>query len=619
RGYQNTIELPGGNNVVPLRSDTIRDTEHVGDDKLYEKNTDESWDIIVNLALYDHEGSDDPRDFAKPNEKNTKNDEVVDTNVIGLSELNAIEPNIMKELVDEINAEQVRNVRGPEEELRYNDSLLATRLGKMDHENYNSLPIGPMYNTVIKKKKTKKEVIGGNFVIPCNIGGLKQTDALVNKGSNINDMPISTYNRLTSKKPLVTDIRLSLASHSYIYPIGIVKDVLTKVASYVYPMDFVILDIKEDKKKPFILGTPFLTTAKAEIRFDKGIITLKSGKSKINFFKILVSPWRFKEETKTDIDPVPLANIVSRLILEWEVRIKLHQKREVKFNQWRGKVFNDEWSAPVNKGYEEVIEFGDSYEAPQEDPGTGSASESSAKKKGRTVAVTTEDMQKRRNDVKARTTLLFALPDEHQLRFNKYKTAPELWGAILKTFGGNEATKKTKKTQLKQQFGNFKVEGSETLEQTFNRLQAIVSHLEFLDVEIKQDDLNQKFLTSLAPEWLMWSASISSRWVILLGSAGHPGAKTGVEKKSTNKRNRANLDTMSLDDLYNRLKVYEPEVQKKSESNSQNMAFISSAKNSSGKGEVNTASIPTANTQVSPASANVVAIDKDDIEEMDIK
>nr|GEU46474.1 ribonuclease H-like domain-containing protein [Tanacetum cinerariifolium] len=88
------------------------------------------------------------------------------------------------------------------------------------------------------------------------------------------------------------------------------------------------------------------------------------------------------------------------------------------------------------------------------------ASESSAKKKGRTVVIATKDMQKRRNDVKARTTLLLALPDEHQLRFSKYETAQELWGAILKTFGGNEATKKTKKNQLKQQYGNFKAEAN---------------------------------------------------------------------------------------------------------------------------------------------------------------
>nr|GFB36334.1 hypothetical protein [Tanacetum cinerariifolium] len=152
------------------------------------------------------------------------------------------------------------------------------------------------------------------------------------------------------------------------------------------------------------------------------------------------------------------------------------------------------------------------------------------------------------------------------------------------------------------QYGNFKVEGLETLEQTFNILQAI------------------KFLISLAPEWLMYTIV----W-----------------------RNRDDLDTMSLDDVYNHLKVYEPEVQKKSESNSQNMDFISSSNTSSGKSEVHTASFSTASTQVSTASTDVAAaslshdtvcayiatqsngsqikyeditqIDKDDIEEMDIK
>nr|GEY11798.1 hypothetical protein [Tanacetum cinerariifolium] len=182
---------------------------------------------------------------------------------------------------------------------------------------------------------------------------------------------------------------------------------------------------------------------------------------------------------------------------------------------------------------------------PKEDAAT--TSDGSVKKKGRTVAVTTEDMQKRKNDVKARTTLLLSLPDEHQLRFSKYKTAQELWAVILKTFGGNKATKKIKKNLLKQQYENFKTEGKETLEQTFNRLQVIVSQLEFMDIEIEQDDLNQKFLTSLALEWLMHTI-------------------------------------------------------KKSESNSQNMAFISSAKHISGNEEVNTAS-----TNVSLASANIRA------------
>ncbi|GJY23080.1 zinc finger, CCHC-type containing protein [Tanacetum coccineum] len=86
--------------------------------------------------------------------------------------------------------------------------------------------------------------------------------------------------KLTNERPAETDIRLSLASHSYIYPLGIVEDVLVEVAEHVYLVDFVILDIKENEKRPFILGTPILTTAKATIKFDKGTITLRSGKSK---------------------------------------------------------------------------------------------------------------------------------------------------------------------------------------------------------------------------------------------------------------------------------------------------------------------------------------------------
>nr|GFA67173.1 hypothetical protein [Tanacetum cinerariifolium] len=47
-------------------------------------------------------------------------------------------------------------------------------------------------------------------------------------------------------------------------------------------------------------------------------------------------------------------------------------------------------------------------------------------------------MQRKKNNVKARTTLLLSLPDEHQLRFSKFKTAKELWVVILKTFGASK-------------------------------------------------------------------------------------------------------------------------------------------------------------------------------------
>ncbi|GKA06981.1 zinc finger, CCHC-type containing protein [Tanacetum coccineum] len=169
---------------------------------------------------------------------------------------------------------------------RFNDSLSRVRVGKMKGKTYNLLPKGPVYEAILKKKITRKEDIGGNFEIPCNIGGLEHINALVDQGSNVNIMPLSTYMKLTDERPAKTDIRLSLTSHSYISPLGIAEDILVDVAGYVYPVDFVILDIREDEKRPFILGTPFLTTAKAVIKFDKGTITLRSRKSKISFHKI---------------------------------------------------------------------------------------------------------------------------------------------------------------------------------------------------------------------------------------------------------------------------------------------------------------------------------------------
>nr|GEW12611.1 ribonuclease H-like domain-containing protein [Tanacetum cinerariifolium] len=200
-----------------------------------------------------------------------------------------------------------------------------------------------------------------------------------------------------------------------------------------------------------------------------------------------------------------------------------------KFEQWQFRI--QQYLQHEHYALWEVIEFRDSYKAPDDVVATGSATERTGKKKGRTIALTTEDMQKRKND----------------------------------TFRGNEATKKTKKNLLKQQYENFKSEGSETLEQTFNRLHAIVSQLEFMDIEIEQDDLNQKFLTSLAPEWIMHTIV----W-----------------------RNISDLDTMSLDDLYNHLK------------SSQDTSCAYIASQSSG-------------SQIK--FKDITQIDEHDMEEMDIK
>ncbi|GKB87083.1 hypothetical protein Tco_0959355 [Tanacetum coccineum] len=113
---------------------------------------------------------------------------------------------------------------------------------------------------------------------------------------------------------------------------------------------------------------------------------------------------------------------------------------------------------------------------------------------------TTEEKLARKNELKARGTLLMALPNEHQLKFNSYKNAKSLMEAIEKRFGGNKESKKTQKTLLKQQYENFNGSSSEGLDQTYDRIQKLISQLEILGETISQEDMNLKLLRSLSLE-----------------------------------------------------------------------------------------------------------------------
>ncbi|GKC34533.1 hypothetical protein Tco_1046917 [Tanacetum coccineum] len=87
-GYKNTIELPVENNVVPLRSDTVRRTidQSVGG-KLRDRNAEESWALLEDLSLYDNESWNDPRDFTKPDKAITLPQDVPSTSDRHLIEL----------------------------------------------------------------------------------------------------------------------------------------------------------------------------------------------------------------------------------------------------------------------------------------------------------------------------------------------------------------------------------------------------------------------------------------------------------------------------------------------------------------------------------------------------
>nr|GFA51674.1 ribonuclease H-like domain-containing protein [Tanacetum cinerariifolium] len=181
------------------------------------------------------------------------------------------------------------------------------------------------------------------------------------------------------------------------------------------------------------------------------------------------------------------------------------------------------------------------------------------------VAPTTAEQRLvRKNELKARGTLLMALPDKHQLKFNTHKDAKTLMKAIKKRFCGNTETKKVQKTLQKQQYENFT--GS---------------------------NINLKFLISLPSEWrthtLIW-------------------------------RNKRDLEEQSLDDLFNSLKIYEAKVKSSSSASTstQNIAFVSSSNTDSTNKPVSVAASIYAVIAKIPISA-LPNIDADDLEEIDLK
>ncbi|GJW99184.1 putative ribonuclease H-like domain-containing protein [Tanacetum coccineum] len=266
----------------------------------------------------------------------------------------------------------------------------------------------------------------------------------------------------------------------------------------------------------------------------------------------------------------------------------------------------------------EVIENGDSWVSVSQ-----TTEENGITVTKMSTPVTVEEKTKKKNDVKARGLLLMALPNEHQLTFSQYPDAKSMFAAIETRFGGNAATKKTQKTLLKQQYENFSATSTESLDSIFNRLQKIVSRLAILGVIIAQEDLNLKFLSSLPPEW-------NTHVVVWM--------------------NKPEIETMSIDDLYNNFKIVEQKIKKTvgTSSGGQNLAFMT-APSSSSTNDANTAysqvsaaspSVNTASPQVCTASvsdntvyafmvenpngSNVLhqdleQIHEDDLEAMDLK
>ena len=138
-------------------------------------------------------------------------------------------------------------------------------------------------SAVIKKNLLEKMKDPGSFTIPCIIGEFEFQKALCDLGASIKLMPLSVAKKLSLGELTPTTVTLQMADRSMVKPEGVIEDVLVKVGKFIFPVDFIILDMEEDSQVPLLLGRPFLATGAALIDMKKGVLTLRVGEEAADF------------------------------------------------------------------------------------------------------------------------------------------------------------------------------------------------------------------------------------------------------------------------------------------------------------------------------------------------
>ncbi|GJV00658.1 zinc knuckle CX2CX4HX4C containing protein [Tanacetum coccineum] len=114
-------------------------------------------------------------------------------------------------------------------------------------------------------------------------GKLDFKNALADLGASISIMPFSMYKRLGKGKLKPINMLIEMADNTKCMPKGIVENLLIKIDKFIFPVDFVILDMVEDIRMPIILGRPLLATVHAQVDIFRKTISLEVGSEKVIF------------------------------------------------------------------------------------------------------------------------------------------------------------------------------------------------------------------------------------------------------------------------------------------------------------------------------------------------
>jgi len=155
-------------------------------------------------------------------------------------------------------------------------------------KGHEMVSMGEVVSAIVQKNMPLKQKDPGAFTIPCVIGNASFKRALCDLGASISVMPKHVYDSLSLEPLNKTSIVIQLADRSFVYPLGVIEDVLVKIDSLVIPCDFYILDMEHDScdssnNTPILFGRPFLKTANTKIDCGKDTLSMEVGDEKIEF------------------------------------------------------------------------------------------------------------------------------------------------------------------------------------------------------------------------------------------------------------------------------------------------------------------------------------------------
>ncbi|GJX61148.1 mitochondrial proton/calcium exchanger protein-like protein isoform X1 [Tanacetum coccineum] len=167
--------------------------------------------------------------------------------------------------------------------------------------------------TRLNNSLPRKEKDPGSFTLPCYINNICFENALADLGASVSVMPLSTYLNLGLGELAHTKLTVELADRTVKHPKGIVENVLVGIGKFIFPIDFIILDVLEDVKVPLILRRPFLSTAHVKIDLFERKITLRVREEK-NIFKCV-------KPASSLIKRIYMLSLRERMELDLEARL----------------------------------------------------------------------------------------------------------------------------------------------------------------------------------------------------------------------------------------------------------------------------------------------------------